>query len=96
MVQGRLFISDETTLNMLSERYLDGWRFKATRVGRMEKELIIPPENDVRLHVGVISKAGVVRLFPADKSARVTPKEDDVLIMFEQSTATQPDTESTD
>lgn len=84
MVHGRLFISDETTLNMLSERYMDGWRFKTTRVGRVGKDLIIPPENDVRLHVGVISKAGVVRLFPADKGGRITPKEDDVLIVFEQ------------
>lgn len=84
-VQGQSLISDDFTLGDIWRKYQNGWRFRITRVGRTNKdsELIIPEENDNRVHIGMISKAGVVTFYSDDPSARIEPKEDEFLIILQ-------------
>lgn len=85
-VRGRPFVSREFTLADISQKYLEGWRFRVTRVGRPDKdsELIIPPEHDNLIHIGIISKNGLLTFYSVMSASRIAPKEDDYILVMEQ------------
>ncbi|MAS87273.1 MAG: hypothetical protein CMH30_04765 [Micavibrio sp.] len=85
-VQGLPFLTNKTTLYSLWSRFEEGWRFRTTRVGKREKEdeLIIPQESDDRMLIGIISKSGVLSFYSHDPESRITPKEDDIVLLFEK------------
>lgn len=85
-VQGRPFVSLNMTLSQIWKKYEEGWRFRATRVGRPDKdgELIVPEETDERIWVGLIARNGMVMFFSQDPASRVLPKEDEQVILMEK------------
>ncbi|MCC6598993.1 MAG: sodium:proton antiporter [Alphaproteobacteria bacterium] len=85
-IQGKSFISTETTLHKIWSKYHENWRFRTTRVGKPEKEapLLVPEENENRMLVGVISKAGLVSFYSQDTNLRAKPKEDEFMIVMER------------
>jgi len=85
-VQGRTLKSNNFTLADLTEKFQQGWKFRTARVGRTDKdsELIIPPENENTLHIGIISKVGLLTFFSEDFSSKAAAREDEYIIVLEK------------
>ena len=89
-VHGRPLIAADLSLSTLIERNESGWKFRTTRVGKPEgsTQLIVPDETETSLIVAVISKAGSVTFTSPHSATRPALREDDVVILFDQATAT--------
>tara|TARA_R110002124_G_scaffold233406_1_gene398665 strand:+ start:20866 stop:22671 length:1806 start_codon:yes stop_codon:yes gene_type:complete len=81
-VKGRPLLAHDVTLANLWAKFDDDYRFKITRVGKKEGEdtLIIPPSNEDSIHMGIISKAGLVSFYSEDPASHIAPKADDFIL----------------
>lgn len=89
-VQARPLVSKEFTLDDADQKYADGWRFRTMRIGRPEKDadLIIPPQTENCIHIGVISKTGLISFYTSYAASKITPKEDEYMIVMEKDVQT--------
>ncbi|AGH98519.1 cation:proton antiporter [Micavibrio aeruginosavorus] len=83
---GRQWVSEALVLDKVWDDFRSGWKFRTMRVGKEanDDKLIVPDENENRIHIGMISKNGVVTFFTPDSNIRPVPKEGDVMIVFEK------------
>jgi NhaP-type Na+/H+ or K+/H+ antiporter len=83
-IRGRMWAREDFSSELLHEMFADGWRFRISRVGVIEKEkertLILPKESDELMIVGIIGKNNAVRLRIA--GVNLNPKEGELLLTF--------------
>jgi|TARA_R110002126_G_scaffold13118_1_gene56192 NhaP-type Na+/H+ or K+/H+ antiporter/Trk K+ transport system NAD-binding subunit len=79
-VQGQAFVREGLTLESLHKDYDSGYRFKISRVGKKDDELIIPEDSFTNIHAGIIGKSGVVSFYTEDPTSQIAPREDDFII----------------
>lgn len=95
-MQGRRIVADSVTLDTFMERFGEGWRFRAARVGRIGNgDLIIPEAGEQCFLVGGISgKTNAVSFYSHPEAQKSSLKENDYVLTFTSPNYKERETEA--